>query len=317
MTILIIDGMNVFIRSFVVVPTTDSDGNPIGGITGFLKSMCSLIEDSKADRVIVAWDGEGGSRRRRGIFNEYKEGRKVRTNRSDEDETSEEQQENTGFQLKKLKSFLNLLGIIQVEASGCEADDVIALISKFIYPDKQKVIVTSDKDMLQLLDNNTIVYSPSKKVYWSQSVMKEKIGVLPENYVIVKALMGDSSDNIPGIGGIGEKTAIKLFPFLSERVSSVEEILKYCDENKSTGVKYKNILEGKELFLRNIELMQLSNPSISANNARTVRISTTEQKPNFAFTEFKLQLIKSGIQFVEANFMTTMQIFKMRSEKSW
>jgi len=314
MNVLIVDGMNLFIRCFVVVPTMDSDGNSIGGLTGFLKSLKNMVNDSKPDKVIVAWDGEGGSRRRRGIFAEYKEGRKVRLNRQDDMENQNESFKNMGSQMMKLKTLLGLLGVVQVEAPECEADDVIALICKFIFPDEQKVVLTSDRDMLQLVDDKTIVYSPTKKIYWSRNEVMEKIGVMAENYIFVKALMGDGSDNIKGLGGIGEKTAVKLFPFLAERPATVEEIRQHCEANKEAGSKYRSVLEQWERFLENMKLMQLSSPIISAQAARTIRISTTEQKPRFVFTEFKLQLIRDGIQVIDQDLIGVFQGYKFRAE---
>lgn len=314
MRALIIDGMNLFIRNFVVVPTMDTNGNSIGGLTGFLKGLKNMVKESNPDRVIVAWDGEGGSRRRRGIFAEYKEGRKVRLNREDDMENQDESFKNMGGQMTKLKTLLNLLGVIQVEAAEVEADDVIAFICRYIYPDEQKVILTSDRDMLQLIDNRTIVYSPTKKMYYTRVEMMSTIGVMPENYIFVKALMGDGSDNIKGMGGIGEKTAVKMFPFLAERPVTAEEIRVHAEANRETGSKYRSVLDQWERFLENVQLMQLSNPIISSHAARTIRISTTEQKPRFIFTEFKLQLIRDGIQVIDPDMIGVFQSYKFRAE---
>jgi len=142
------------------------------------------------------------------------------------------------------------------------------------------------------------------------------MNVLPENYIYIKAMMGDGSDNIKGLGGIGEKTALKLFPFLSERESTVEEIRNHSVANIDNGPKYKSILDQWDHFLENVQLMQLSNPIISAQSARTVRISATEQKPRFVFTEFKLELIKHGIQVIDADMMQVLQAYKFRVEAS-
>lgn len=315
MRILILDGMNIFIRSFVVVPSMDSDGNPTGGITGFLKSLKNLVNDSRAERVIVAWDGEGGSVRRRKIFKDYKEGRKVRLNRTDEDATPGEQVRNMEDQLRKLKVLLDLLGVVQVEASGTEADDAIAFMCRFVFPEDQKVVVTSDRDMLQLVENRTIVYSPSKKTYWTRHEIKEKIGVLAENYIFVKAMMGDSSDNIPGVGGIGEKTAVKLFPFLAERLTNPAEIREHAETNRDSNSRYKAVLDRWDRFMENVKLMQLSSPSISAQAANTIKTSSTQQKPKFVFTEFKLQLIRDGIQVLDPDLLNVFQSYKIRVER--
>ena len=163
----------MFIRSFVVVPTMDSNGDSIGGITGFLKSVKNLVKECSSDLVIVAWDGEGGSRRRRGIFADYKAGRKIRLNRQEDMETQDESFVNMHSQMKKLKNLISDLGMIQVEVEEVEADDVIGMLCKLIYPEDNKVVVTSDRDMLQLVDSKTIVYSPSKKTYWTKPQIVE------------------------------------------------------------------------------------------------------------------------------------------------
>ena len=315
MRILIVDGMNLFIRNFVVVPTMDLNGNSVGGLTGFIKSLKNMINESKAERVIVAWDGEGGSRRRRGIFAEYKAGRKVRLNREDDIESQDDSFKNMSSQLSKLKKLIELLGVIQVTADEVEADDVIALICRFIYPDEEKVVLTSDRDMFQLIDAKTVVYSPSRKEYYSRKDIIEKIGVLPENYIFVKALMGDKSDNVKGIGGVGEKTAVKLFPFLAERETNLDEIFSHSELNKDKSSKYKSIVEQREHILENVKLMQLSNPIISPSAARTIRISTLEQEPRFVFSEFKLQLLTNGIQALEQDTIGVFQAYKFRAEK--
>lgn len=314
--ILIIDGLNMFIRCFVVVPTMDTNGDPIGGIVGFLKSMKAQIREVQPDRVVVAWDGDGGSQRRRGVYSDYKEGRKVRLNRELGTEGAQIEQENMRSQLKRLKQFLELVGTVQIEVEDIEADDVIAFLCKFVFADNEKVVVTSDRDMLQLVDNRTLVYSPTKKMYWTRAEMMEKMNVMPENYIFVKALMGDCSDNIKGMGGIGEKTALKLFPFLSEHESNLEEIRTHAEANVANGPKYKSILDQWDRLLENVQLMQLSHPIISSQSARTVRISATEQKPRFNFTELKLNFARHGIQVVDQDMFSVLKAYQLRAEAS-
>ncbi len=316
MRILIIDGLNIFLRSFVCVPTTDSDGNAIGGVTGFLRSVKALVKEWEPTRVIVAWDGEGGSRMRRGIFADYKSGRKVRLNRPLELETQDESFANMNEQLTRLRKLIDHLGMIQVVTPGVEADDVIALLCKYVYIDEEKLVVTSDKDMLQLIDAKTVVFSPTKKTYITRVGMVEDMKVLPENYVYVKAMMGDGSDSIPGVGGVGIKTALKLFPFMGERETTAEEILRHAEANVAGSPKYKSLLESRDRFLENIKLMQLSNPIINAASARTIRISALDQKPNFNLTAFKMALALQGIQQLDVDFVGVFQMYQHKSEKA-
>ena len=306
MKLLIIDGMNMFIRNFVKVPIADASGNQIGGTIGFMRSVSSLCSSWKPDKLVIAWDGEGGSRRRRGIFAEYKAGRKVRLNRPDELETQDESFKNMGWQLQLTHRLMGFLGAVQVEVEGVEADDVIAIICKYVHENDTKLVVSSDRDMLQLVDKDTVVYSPTKKVYWSTEEMIKEMKILPENYVYVKALMGDGSDNIPGVGGIGEKTALKMFPFISDRPTTASEILDHAEANKEGSSRYRSLLDNRERFLENVKLMQLSSPIIDPGSVHRIKIQL-EASPNFNFAAFKLGVINGGIQITDPNFLVPFQ----------
>lgn len=311
---LVIDGLNLFIRNFCVMPTMDRDGNPIGGLVGFIRTLKNLMNDNAPDRVVVCWDGEGGSRRRRGIFAEYKQGRKVRTNRTYDLEGPGDQQDNFADQVQKLKRVLRCIGTVQVECQEVEADDAIAYLCNHVLPaEDESIVVSSDRDLLQLVGPRCLVYSPSKKVYWTTSEVREKTGVLPENYIFVKALMGDSSDNIPGVGGIGEKTAVKLFPFLADRATTLAEILEHAEANQETSAKYKGVLASKDRLAENVKLMQLSSPIISAQAARTVRESSSV-KPTFSVTDLRLDIVRMGLEGVDADLFGAVSTYRRRVE---
>lgn len=311
--VLLVDGLNIFIRNFCVVPTTDRDGNSIGGLTGFLKSIKSVMNDFHPDLVVVVWDGEGGSRRRRGIFSEYKAGRKVRLNRFDDLETQDESFKNFPVQVARLRKILDYLGVVQIQTPDIEADDAIAFLCQNMFSEDAKLIFTSDRDMIQLVNEKTIVFSPTKKVFWSTKEVTEKVGVLPENYIFVKAMMGDGSDNIPGIGGIGEKTAVKLFPFLAERPTSPREIREFAEANASSGSKYQSMLDSWERFAENMKLMQLQSPVISPTSARNITISS-EARPTFSFTQLRLHLVREGITSVDPELFAVFEAYKRREE---
>lgn len=311
MKLLVVDGLNMFIRNFVKNPSTDSSGNQIGGVIGFMRGVSSLCSSWNPDKLIVAWDGEGGSRRRRGIFAEYKAGRKVRLNRPEELETQDESFKNMDWQLSLLRRLMGYLGAVQVQVDSVEADDVIALICKYVHDVDTKLVVSSDRDMLQLVDKDTCVYSPTKKVYWSTEEMVKEMHVLPENYVFVKALMGDGSDNIPGVGGIGEKTALKLFPFLSERQTSAAEILEHAEANREVVARYRSLLDSRERFLENVKLMQLSSPIIDPGSVYRIKTQLSVP-PNFNFAAFKLSLSNGGIQITDPNFIAPFQHLQRR-----
>lgn len=313
--ILIIDGMNTFIRCWAVVPQMSTNGDHVGGIIGFLRSIKANIRDARPTRTIIVWDGKGGSQQRRGVYAEYKAGRKPRVNREyDFGESPEDSKRDMGEQLLRARQYTELLGISQIEIDAIEADDVIAYLCRHLYQDTDKVVVSTDRDFLQLVDRHTLVYSPSRKLYFTAAVVKEKHLVIPENFIYVKALMGDASDNIKGIGGIGEKTAVKLFPFLAERPSSLEEVIEYARTNQDKKPKYKAVYDGREVLNGNVQLMQLTMPIISAQSVAAIRYSLRPTETKFVMSEVMLLLLRDGIQLTDSDFFSTFKEYHVRSK---
>lgn len=313
--VLIFDGLNTFIRNWVIVPSMNENGDAVGGVVGFLRSVKAIMRDAKPTKVIVVWDGKDGSRKRRSMYAGYKDGRKPRVNRAFNYETTDESIKNLHLQFAKVKQLLQFLGVMQVEVEGCEADDVIAYLCRFVYDKVDKVIVSTDRDFYQLIDAHTIIYSASRKTYLTAGFLKETANVIPENYIFVKALMGDGSDNIKGIKGIGEKFAVKLFPFLSERPVSLGEILAHAEANATKSPKYKSVLENRDVLSENVKLMQLTTPIISPQSVMVIRNTVQNGDPKFVFTEFKLQMVKDGIQLTDADFFTVFKEYQMRAQK--
>src|SRR6185369_3856711 len=153
--------------------------------------------------------------------------------------------------------------------------DVIGFLCAGFYSDKNKIVVSTDQDFLQLVDLHTIVYSPTRKLYFTSKNFQELEQVLPENYIYLKALNGDSSDNLKGIKGLGPKTLLKFFPILSERKTTLEEIKILAEGLVPTGKREKEILkallEQWEVIKTNLQLMQLTTPIISAQSVRVIK----------------------------------------------
>lgn len=207
--ILIIDGFNLFARHFIVNSSTNSRGVPVGGTIGMLKNIGFLVDTIKPKAVIVVWEDGGGSQRRRGIFKEYKEGRKgLRTASGEGDEVRI-------YQLQVLSKALGCFPICQLYAPGAECDDVIAYLAQHKFQNEQIVIASNDKDFYQLLvDPRIKIYDPATKNTYDASRTLERFGVPPNNLVIARAIVGDPSDNLNGVPGIGFTTLLKLFPEL-------------------------------------------------------------------------------------------------------
>jgi 5'-3' exonuclease len=330
--ILIFDGTNTFLRNFCASPQSDQNGMPVGGLIGTVRSVKFMVRELHPSRVLFVWDAPGGSRRRRGVFAEYKAGRKPHMNR-EVDEPAKESRVNLDWQMIKCKQLLPMLGVTQVEVNDIEADDTIGYLVGLLDP-KHKVIVSGDKDMWQLVSPTTTVYWPTKKVYITPGNFRENCGVLPENFVLARALSGkgDRSDNISGIRGLGEATILKVFPELAERPVTLTELLKRCEDiigasvvqSKKelqalgiTGSKVrwaKTVLDSRDLVIRNVQVMQLTVPNISAQSAGIIKNAALNVRPTFQMTAFKLALLNNGIQLTDTDLLPTFQEYRMRTE---
>ena len=338
--------MNLFIRSYCVNPQMDRDGGRIGGTVGTLKSIKKLINDFSPSNVLVVWDGEGGSQRRKQIYSAYKAGRTVRLNEEyDFGESPEERLANLRRQRNLAIDYLTLLGVPQVRADGVEADDMIAYLAANVDHPGGTIVVTTDQDMLQLIreekwaepcEKNEIghvpyehdigrcsacgaprqsevkVWSPIKKVMYDCQTFLSEYGIIPENFRLVKAITGDKSDNIEGIKGFGAKTVAKSFPFLLERRSSADEVLRAAEELGST--LGKRLVEKKERFLENLELVDLSAPMLSVVAARQARDALWRPLA-CREVEFRIKVVKDGVSFTDDKFVQPIRDFVMRRKK--
>ena len=303
---MIIDGLNMFLRSYIVVPQLSKDGEPIGGTTGFLKSLQKLTREVKPDKVVVCWDGRGGSRKRKQKNPNYKEGRKpIRLNRSFKVLNEEQEKENKVWQLHRTVAYLNNFPVIQTLADEVEADDIISYICRYSqYRDEQKVIVSSDKDFFQLLDDNTILYRPVQKVIHNRKSIIEEYGIHPNNFALARAVVGDKSDNLDGVPGIGLKTVSRRFPFFSaEKDVFLKELVEFCENQESNLKAYKSIPENEKLIKENYELMQLYSPSLSIQTKQSIDWTIEEFEFKFRKTDTNVMMLQDGINEINWNSM--------------
>ena len=270
---LLVDGMNTFMRVWSMYPTTNENGDHIGGYTGFLKSIGHAIRLRKPTRCVVVFDGKGGSTRRRKIFPDYKMKKNVRfrVNRAlSLDMDQSEESSSMKYQIVKLIEYLNMLPVTTICIDNVEADDVIALLarSKFSGLGKRATIMSTDKDFLQLVDEDITVYSPTKRTVYTQEKVLLEYGIHPNNFLVYRTIDGDRGDNIVGIKGVGEKKLKTAFPeFANESKLSVEDLLKISEDRKTQMPLYKNFLkeENQLLLKRNYDLMQLKDSILPAS----------------------------------------------------
>ena len=217
--VLLIDSLNTFLRSFVVVHHLNPQGNHVGGLTGFLKSIGYAIDLINPTRVILVFDGEGASTNKKYLYPDYKANRHLKKITNWDFDNQEEESEAITSQMVRLIQYLKCLPIDIIIEDKIEADDVIGYITTVLRD--EVYIMSSDKDYLQLVNDKVKVYSPTKKKIYTTNLVKQDTGVPPLNYLNQKVLLGDNGDNVPGVKGLGEKTVNKLFPFLQDRKSVV------------------------------------------------------------------------------------------------
>jgi len=253
--VLLIDGLNTFIRVFSVIPTTNEDGIHIGGIVGFLRSIAYAVNMIRPTRVIIAFDGKGGSTRRRKIYPEYKQNRKTkyRVNRSNSFASQDDERMNMIMQIQRVVEYLDNLPLTVLSYDNIEADDTIGYICKQVLTDSKITIMSTDKDFLQLTNDRIRVWSPTKKKMYDEEAVLEEYGISSHNLIWYRVLDGDKSDNISGVRGLGLKTIQKKLPFLSEnRIVEMDEVVNELPEHK-------------DIIDLNYRLMQLTDVDISAS----------------------------------------------------
>jgi 5'-3' exonuclease len=269
--VLIVDGLNLFIRVFAVSQTLNDSGQHVGGLTGFFISLAATIRSLQPTRVVICFDGQNGSTRRRKIFPNYKGNRKSMTklNRTYDFATLEDEVESRKWQLKTLVTMLNFLPVTVMAPDNIEADDTIAELAQYIeLHGGSSIILSNDKDFLQLVSEKTLVYNPAKKKMYRPKNVVEDYGIHPNNFLIYRTITGDNSDCIPGVYGIKEKTLLKFFPELADETKRdidylLDRTAEMVQDKKKPPVALTTLLDSKELLERNIKLMRLDEAAAS------------------------------------------------------
>ena len=251
---ILIDGNNIAYRAFYAVPDSISTSSGIvtNAVLGFTNMLLKLIEDQNPDTIICAFDSKAPTFRHK-MFDQYKIHRK-------------KMPDDLSNQFPLIKEVLDAFGIIYLEKDGLEADDILAAIAGGISDEYENIlIVTGDKDILQLVSNNIKVMGIKRgitdTVIYNAEKVEEKFGVGPEKIKDLLALMGDSSDNIPGVPGIGPKTA----RMLVKKYGSIEEIYNNINEVENERLK--------GLLIDNKDLAQLSKKLTALETSRDMDIS--------------------------------------------
>lgn len=260
--VLIVDSLNTFLRSFVAIHHVNPSGNHIGGLGGFLKSVGAVIKQLQPTRVILVFDGVGGSTNKRYLYPEYKANRHItKISNWDAFDSQEEESESITNQILRLVAYLKCLPVDLIAIDKIEADDVIGYLATR-FPEKVTILST-DQDYLQLVSDKISVYSPVKKVIYNPERVKKDYGITAQNFLVGKIILGDKGDNVPGVKGIGAKTLVKLFPQLKEEERfRLLFLLEHAKQNITKSKHYGDILNFTHQLAINDKLMNLHSPNI-------------------------------------------------------
>ena len=234
--VLILDSNSIINRAFYGIrPLSAPDGTPTNAIYGFLNILMKLISDHKPDCILAAFDLKAPTFRHK-MYTEYKAGRKGMP-------------EELHSQMPIMKQWLNLAGYTYIECEGFEADDILGTLARHCEETGNEcVISTGDRDSLQLVSDKTRVLLAATRmgkteiINYDKAALFEKYGLSPQEMIELKALMGDSSDNIPGVAGVGEKTATDLIT----RYHSIDYIYENIDSLEIKEGVRKKLIDGKE-----------------------------------------------------------------------
>ena len=305
----LIDGSGYIFRAYYALPplTRKSDGMPTGAVSGFCNMLFKLLEDSKSkdnkdkpSHFVVIFDSARKNFRNE-IYSDYK------ANRSDAPDDLIPQYD----YIRKSVSAFNLPSI---ELINYEADDLIATYSEMVLNEGAKVtIISSDKDLMQLYKKNVRIYDPMKNKFITQEDINNKFGVTPDKIVDVQALAGDSSDNVPGVPGIGIKTAAELI----NQYGNLDNLLKRAKEIKQNK-RRETLIENKNKAIISKKLVTLKNDVPVKNKITEFYLKDIDKEKLYGFLremEFNRLLSSVISTYGEIKFSSNKQTF-LKNDKT-
>ena len=273
-SIYVVDVSSMFFRAFYAIrPLTSTKGVPVNAVYGFMSMIIKLFKDKKPDHIVFCYDRKEPSFRK-SLYTEYK------ANRT-------EMPEDLQVQMPYLKQVASLLGICDMELDTFEADDLIGTVAHMAQKENYEVfIVSGDKDFCQLVNDKVFLYDTMKEMIYDEAQVKEKHGVTPAQFIDYLAITGDTSDNIPGVAGIGPKGAQKLI----EQFGTLEDIYANIDKVTSASIKEK-LINAKDVALLSKKLVTI-----------VCDAPITQTIEDFATKPFKTDELRAFLQ--ELNFKT-------------
>ncbi|GAB5045863.1 DNA polymerase I [Thermodesulfovibrio sp. TK110] len=286
--IYLVDGSCFIYRAYHAIKgLSSSRGIPTGAVYGFTRMLLKLLKEKNIEYMLCAFDSPHPTKRHK-IYEKYKI-------------TRPETPKDLPVQIEYMKEIVDALGIKRIEIPGYEADDIIASVIFKLESPAFFYIVSLDKDMLQLVSHNVKIYDPFNCLIIDEEYVINKYGISPEKLNDFMAMVGDSIDNIPGVKGIGEKTALELL----KRYGSMENILKNLDIIKPSKVA--------ELLRQNIEVLKLSKELVMLKKDAPIEITPEQLKIKEQNSERLAQI------FLELEFNSllkqTMQLYQTSQAK--
>jgi len=281
---LLIDGLNLFFRNFAILNMVNSKGMHVGGLGGFLRSLGVLIRQIQPTQVYVVFDGAGSSNNRKNLLADYKSGRNTkRITNWEIFENLEDEHDAKVDQLVRLIHYLKVLPIKIASIDKVEADDIIAHLSQILIKSKddKAFIVSSDRDFLQLINENVAVFRPIEKEFYTPQTVQDKFGIPTSNFIIYKTLLGDNSDGIRGVKGLGKKGLLKKFPELGQPNVTLEDIITICESKFKDNITYARVLNSIDELELNYKLMDLSNPMIDESDKEYLKELAEDEDLNY------------------------------------
>lgn len=295
---LIVDGHNLM-RISMVDTTVNSKGEKIGGIVQFFIKLRMMLMKKDFDYVYVFWDGDNSGQLRYNIYPEYKANRDkhyaksdydkyiedyarkiIQHSKSKQEDIEKKEKEREEFEREKLQVQLMLeeLFVRQLNIAEIEGDDLIAYYVNHKKEDENVVIVSGDRDLSQLLSPSVCIFLPIEQKFLTYDNHISMMGYHPSNVLVKKIICGDSSDNIKGIKGVGEKTLFKLFPEMEQKLVTLNEVIQHAErisedrkkEKKKPLQSVENIInkvtdgiQGEEIYEINEKIINLKKPLLT------------------------------------------------------
>ena len=292
----LIDGSGYIFRAYYALPplTRKSDGLPVGAVSGFCNMLFKLLEDSKSNEnkdkpthFAVIFDSARKNFRNE-IYSEYK------GNRSDAPD-------DLIPQFEYIRKSVNAFNLPSIELINYEADDLIATYAEQILSEGAKVtIISSDKDLMQLYKKNVRIYDPMKNKFINEEDVNKKFGVKPKSVIDLQALAGDSTDNVPGVPGIGVKTAAELI----NQYFTLENLLKNAHKIKQNK-RRETLIENKEKAIISKKLVTLKKDVPVKNKIEEFELKKIDKKKLYEFLremEFNRLLSSAISTYGETDF---------------